>query len=446
MVLTNKQKEELNKAILEYLLNNKYSETAAKFQQESTTSFEAAPSSATSDLLEKKWIAIYRLQKKVMELETKLEQLTEELSASSKYKKNLSDQDQEQLFPKIPAKFVLSGHRAVVTYLAFHPAYNLLASCSEDASIKLWDPETGQFEKTLKGHTGTINYLSFDSQGKYLASCSSDLTIKLWDLQQSACIKTLHGHEHSVSSVEFMPSGDFLISASRDKSIKLWELNTGYCKKTFTGHSEWVRRAIVNDAGTLMASCSNDQSIILWSLEKGTMENQLLEHEHVVECILFISSEIGKKTILESEYGKTTGSKDEKNTEEEKSIGQKIANIKENLKENQQSNKYAKNNILVSGSRDKMIKIWNCELVSCLITLIGHDNWVRGLALHHSNKFLYSCSDDKSLRIWDLNNGKQIRKINEAHTHFVSCIAANQKFFMVATGSVDTQLKIWECK
>ena len=436
MVLTNKQKEELNKAILEYCINSKYLETAEKFKEETNTTFEPPPDKTNQDLLEKKWVAIYRLQKKVMELETKIEQMNEELSVTSKFKKNLSEVDQDQLFPKIPAKYVLSGHRAVITHVVFHPTYNLLASCSEDASIKLWDGETGQFEKTLKGHTGTINYLSFDSQGKFLASCSSDLTIKLWDLQQNACIRTLHGHEHSVSSIEFLPSGDFLISASRDKTIKLWELSTGYCKKTFSGHNEWVRRAIVNDSATVMASCSNDQSVLIWNLEKGSIETQLLEHEHVVECILFIKEEAGKKAILEGEYSKT-----QVKEEEEKTTKEKLANIKENL-----SNKYAKTNILASGSRDKTIKIWNCELGSCLITLLGHDNWVRGLAIHHSGKFLYSCSDDKTVRIWDLQNGKQVRKINDAHTHFVSCIASNPKFFIVATGSVDTQLKVWECK
>lgn len=440
MVLTNKQKDELHKAILEYLLNNKYSESAVKFQEEANVNFEPPPDKINVDILEKKWVAIYRLQKKVMELEVKVQQLTEELSSSTKIKKNLSDVDQDQLFPKIPAKFVLHGHRAVVSHIVFHPTYNLLASSSEDASIKLWDSDTGQFEKTFKGHTGTINYLSFDPQGKYLASCSSDLTIKLWDLQLNSCVKTLHGHEHSVSSVEFLPNSDLLVSASRDKSIKLWEMTTGYCKKTFTGHSEWVRRAIINENGSLMASCSNDQSVILWNLEKGSMENQLLEHEHVVECIMFITEEIGKKTVLESDYARNILKTDHK--EEEKSSPSKV--LLTNIKET--PNKYAKNNILASGSRDKMIKIWNCELGSCLVTLIGHDNWVRGLAMHHSNKFLYSCSDDKSVRVWDLGNGKQIKKINEAHTHFVTCIASNPRFFVVATGSVDTQLKVWELK
>jgi len=52
---------------------------------------------------------------------------------------------------------------------------------------------------------------------------------------------------------------------------------------------------------------------------------------------------------------------------------------------------------------------------------IGHDNWVRGLVLHHSSKFLYSCSDDKTVRIWDLTTGKCVKKI-DAHSHFISDI------------------------
>lgn len=81
-----------------------------------------------------------------------------------------------------------------------------------------------------------------------------------------------------------------------------------------------------------------------------------------------------------------------------------------------------------------------------MTTLIGHDNWVRGLALHHSGKFLYSCSDDKSLRVWDLQSAKCIKKITDAHNHFVTTVAANPKFFIVATCSVDKDIKIWECK
>lgn len=49
-----------------------------------------------------------------------------------------------------------------------------------------------------------------------------------------------------------------------------------------------------------------------------------------------------------------------------------------------------------------------------LHTFSGHDNWVRCLSLHSSGKYLYSSSDDKTIRIWDLNFGKEKKKV-EAH-------------------------------
>ena len=71
-----------------------------------------------------------------------------------------------------------------------------MVSSSEDATIKVWDYETGDFERTLKGHTDAVQDLGFDHTGKFLASCSADLTIRLWDFQGFECIKTLHGELH----------------------------------------------------------------------------------------------------------------------------------------------------------------------------------------------------------------------------------------------------------
>jgi WD40 repeat protein len=35
----------------------------------------------------------------------------------------------------------------------------------------------------MKSHTGIVNYIAFHPNGKVLASCSSDMTVKLWNLQ-----------------------------------------------------------------------------------------------------------------------------------------------------------------------------------------------------------------------------------------------------------------------
>ena len=57
----------------------------------------------------------------------------------------------------------------------------------------MWDYEAGDFERTLKGHTDSVQDISFDQTGKLLASCSADMSIKLWDFQGFECIRTMHG-------------------------------------------------------------------------------------------------------------------------------------------------------------------------------------------------------------------------------------------------------------
>lgn len=76
---------------------------------------------------------------------------------------------------------------------------------------------------------------------------------------------------------------------------------------------------------------------------------------------------------------------------------------------------------LASGSRDKTIRIWDVSVGQCLLTLNGHDNWVRGLAFHPGGKYLVSASDDKTIRVWDLRN-KRCMKTLYAHQHFCTSI------------------------
>ena len=52
--------------------------------------------------------------------------------------------------------------------VVFHPVFSVFVSASEDATIKLWDFETGDFERTLKGHTDSVQDVTFDSNGKML--------------------------------------------------------------------------------------------------------------------------------------------------------------------------------------------------------------------------------------------------------------------------------------
>ena len=100
---------------------------------------------------------------------------------------------------------------------------------------------------------------------------------------------------------------------------------------------------------------------------------------------------------------------------------------------------------IATGSRDKLIKLWDAKEGRQVITFAGHDNWVRDVIFHPNGKYLLSASDDKSIRVWDLTTGRCLKKITDAHGHFVSCIDISEKYWICASGSVDNSIKLWDC-
>ena len=57
---------------------------------------------------------------------------------------------------------------------------------------------------------------------KLIASGSDDMTIKIWNYESGECISTLSGHTSDVNSLVYIPSKKLIVSGSSDKSIKIW--------------------------------------------------------------------------------------------------------------------------------------------------------------------------------------------------------------------------------
>jgi len=176
MGLTKTDKDELNKAILEYLYSNNYKNSYDAFVSE-TEIDPAEDSSKHKNVLEVKWKSVARLKRQVQTLEDQIRRFKEENDTKAIYG------GQKEGMPKQPEKFVCLGHKQKISKVAFHPIYDILASSSDDASIKLWDTETGENDKTMRGHTKKINYITFNNQGTFLASCGNDQTIRFWNLE-----------------------------------------------------------------------------------------------------------------------------------------------------------------------------------------------------------------------------------------------------------------------
>lgn len=144
---------------------NNYLDALESFRKEADLDAADAIDVKYTGLLEKKWTSVIRLQKKVMELEAKLSEAQKEASEGGPIKTKRSP---AEWIPRPPEKFALHGHRATITKVIFHPVFSLLISSSEDATIKVWDFETGEYERTMKGHTDSVQDIAFDAQGKVL--------------------------------------------------------------------------------------------------------------------------------------------------------------------------------------------------------------------------------------------------------------------------------------
>lgn len=415
MVLTDAQKAQLLASVVDYLESVGLKESAAVLEKEAGV--DAAAKGAAKGLLEKKWSSVLRLQKKLMQLEEENKQLKE--NSSSLGGPGGGKRPAHQALPLAPALHTLKGHRGGVGCVRFHPQYPLLATCSEDASIKVWDSETGQFERTLKGHTNGVNGLAFSAQGLLLASCSSDLTCKLWSVETWECLKTMHGHDHVVSAVAFAQQDALLLSCSRDHSLRVWDTATGYCVRQLRGHSEWVRSvsiapaAVVQGAG-VVASAGHDRAVRVWDLQKGTSLQEMHGHEHVVECVQWAPPQ-SNPWIEDLENAK-------------------------DLAEKQTECRY-----VATGGRDKTIRVWDASTGQCVMTLKGHENWVRALEFHPGGKMLVSVGDDYAIRVWDLSARRLVKTIENAHDHFIGTLHYSKLGF-IATGDVDSEVKIWQMK
>ncbi|KAJ2777378.1 Lissencephaly-1 [Coemansia javaensis] len=446
-ILPERQLKELQKAMLDFMQTQGYAESSAVFARETgNEGFVADAKDRHHNLLAKKWTSVIRLQKKIMELETRLAKLQDDIRTGAAGARRPGAARSAEWLPRPPAKQRLAQHRQPITCVRFHPQYTVLATASEDMSVKIWDSESGDFERSLKGHTKTVQGMAFDAKGAVLVTCSADLTLRVWDVaDEYKCVRTLHGHDHCVSAVCFL-GADKLVSASRDKTVKVWDLATGYCVRTLAGHAAWVRGVAVSPDARLICTASNDQSVRVWDPATGECRADMRGHENVVEAAKFAPP--AAHPFLRRLAGlpppplppkpsttTTTATDDDDAAAAAAAAAAATADAPH----------HQAHYFVVSAARDKTLRLWDVASQQPLHTFVGHDDWVRDFVFHPSGKTLISVSDDKTMRVWDLATGRCTKTI-EASSHFTTCIDFSTVNPMVATGSVDTEVSLWECR
>ena len=243
------------------------------------------------------------------------------------------------------------------------------------------------------------------------------------------------GHSDSVFAVSYSPDGKYVASGSHDNTVKIWEVETARCLKTLRGHTDGVQSIAYSPDGKYISSGASDGKVKCWEVESGRCI-QTDENATGISCITY--SPDGKDLAI-AKF--SSGMIQVKNLETGVfSFFEVQAIHKEFIRELCYSpdGKY-----LASGSEDKTIKIWDVQTKKCICTLEGHTNGITALAYSPDGKYLASGSHDHTIKIWKVANWKCITTLNE-HKLTVHSIVYSPDGGYFASSSADDTIKIWK--
>lgn len=155
--------------------------------------------------------------------------------------------------------------------------------------------------RTIAAHSEAVTGVDFNRDGSVLASCSYDGLIRLWDAFTGQCIKTLvHGDAAPIGHVTFSPNGFQLLATSLDNAIRLWDMANGRVLKTYSGHQNakfalkadltaWhAPRSDRSELGAsesstcLIVAGSEDQRLYVWHMQNKRIVRAVSGHRDIV--------------------------------------------------------------------------------------------------------------------------------------------------------------------
>jgi WD40 repeat protein len=305
------------------------------------------------------------------------------------------------------------GHVATIANaLVFTRDGKRLVSAAEDKVIRVWDWQAGVTVSTIygqvqPGYEGMITALAQSQDGRWLAAGGymtvpgeQGFVIRLYDFTTGKIVALLRGHSDRMNALAFSPEGDRLISGSLDKTAIIWDLQNRRLAQRLKGHTDRVDGVGFTLDGQRAVTSSHDHTLKLWSISDG------------------------------NEIATLTGHKDKVTTLAVSPADGTIA----------------------SGGWDGEIRLWDSKRGRYLRTLANQGSIVGSLRFSPDGRLLVSSilkaqADSRPFgaHVWEVATGE--RTISYAkHSQVVYSTAINPDGRVVATGSSDGLIQVWDLK
>jgi len=347
-----------------------------------------------------------------------------------------------------------NGHDKKIEGLSYSPDGLLIASSSEDQTVKLWNRQGLELD-TLKGHSNWVNKVSFSPDSKLLATASSDHDIRLWQIkclanEDDICLKTSHkpshnhvlkGHKDWVTDVGFSPDGNKLVSSSKDGTIIIWDkdgnLINGPIKVPNDNHRlQEVWGIGISQDAQLIATANADNTIKLFNFN-GELLDTLTGHTDKVKDVSF--SPKGEWIVSCGEDQKIIiWQKNDSKFEPYKPI-EKAHDGSVNRVNFSHDGKIIAS---VSDGYEKNVKLWYTDDGTLISTFNGHIDRVKDVIFSLDDKTLITGSWDKTLRVW--NKDKFSQRTYEGHTDKVIDVSFSPYGNSLVSASWDKTVRLWD--
>lgn len=251
------------------------------------------------------------------------------------------------------------------------------------------------YEGKLQGHRGWVTSIACpQSADSYLkvVSASRDKTMISWTANQDRHSeesdyaipdRRFEGHSGFVSDVSLASNGDFAVTASCDRSLRLWNLRTGQCQHKFLKHTKDVLAVDFSPDNRQIVSGGRDNILRVWNV-LGECVHELVRDAHTdwVSCVHFSP---------------------------------------------------AKDPLMVSGSWDNTVKVWDLSQGKAVHTLKGHSNYVTSVTVSPDGSLCASAGKDGVARLWDINRGESLYELTCGEPINQICFSPNRYWMCAAT-------------